>query len=182
MEKFDNDCELLLIDMPRPAALATHDEIIAVAIVFDTALERHGCALNRPLLPCLRTRDEIAIVSRSKLRKPPVLLFALAIMIKDQIRLASADQPEAHADAGIIGPRMAHRRIERQRHADAALDVSRLERFRDRNPIHGKMIEREFVFPVVASDLGFQWGELSCCCGVSGVLRVDFTLTISIWG
>ena len=32
----------------------------------------------------------------------------------------------------------------------------------------------------VASDLGFQLGELSCCRGVSGVLRDDFTLRVSI--
>jgi hypothetical protein len=91
MEKLDNDCELLLVDMRGPAALAANDKIVAVSVYFDTALKRDGRTPYRVFLSRLRAWNERAIVSRSKLRKWPVLLFALAIMIKDQIRLASAD-------------------------------------------------------------------------------------------
>ncbi|WP_157817357.1 hypothetical protein [Bradyrhizobium sp. SK17] len=69
-------------------------------------------------------------------------------MIEDQVRLTAANQAKTHADPGIVGARMTHRWVERQRHANAALAVSCLKRFRDRNPIDGKMIESELILGI----------------------------------
>jgi hypothetical protein len=113
MKELYNDSELLAIDMRRPSALAAHYEIIVVAILLDPAFEGDGRALNRPFFASLRPWSEIAIVARRKFRERTVVLFTLAIMIEDQVRLTPANQPKTHADASIVSARMTHRRIER---------------------------------------------------------------------
>lgn len=148
VEKFDDDRELLPVDMRRPAAFASHNEIIAVAIFRDPAFEGDGRALNRPFLACLWPRSKIAIIPRRKLWKRSLDLFTLSIMLKDQLGIASAYQAKAHADPGVVRARVTHGRIEGEGDADAAFPVPRLKDIRNRNSIDCEMVEGELVLGI----------------------------------
>jgi hypothetical protein len=86
LQKFDDNGELLPIDMGGPAALAAHDKIVAIPIVLDATFERDGGGLDGPLLPRLGTGSEIAIVSPGEFWKWTIVLLALSIVLEDQIR------------------------------------------------------------------------------------------------
>ena len=77
LQKLDHDRELLPIDMCRPAALAAHDEIVAIPVFFHTTFERNGRALNRSLFARLGTGYEGTIISRCKFGERTIVLFAM---------------------------------------------------------------------------------------------------------
>ncbi|MER8899504.1 hypothetical protein [Mesorhizobium sp. M0676] len=51
----------LAIELSRPPGLASHDDVIAIAIARDVGLECRDSRLQRAFLPELRTRHQLAL-------------------------------------------------------------------------------------------------------------------------
>ncbi|MDF2119103.1 hypothetical protein PY365_26385 [Roseiarcaceae bacterium H3SJ34-1] len=148
VKQFDDDRERLPIYMARPTTLASHDKVIRVTVGLDSTFEGDGRALHRSLFPRLRAGSQITIKSSRKFGEWAIVSVTPAIVIEDELGLTSADEPKAHCNAGIIISGVPNRRIECERHTNAAFAVSILKRFRNRNPVNSKMIKGEFIFGV----------------------------------
>ncbi len=148
MGQLHHDCKALLrFEGCCPTGVATHDQIIAIAIGFGAARKRYTRGLQSSAFTLARTRLQAAVKATVDIRLTPLLLGSPSEVLEDQIGLTSSDQTKIHANSGIVGAGVTNWGIEGKRHADAATAAT-LEQLGNRQLIDRKVVERQFILGV----------------------------------